>query len=117
MSTPPQPHPQHKSALVLSGGGAYGAFAVGIMKVLFAGRSPATEYQPLDANIFAGTSVGAFNAAVMVGDTAHDVIAGRAAGMATIGVTYGFNPQAVIDAKPDWTIATIAELPGVLGIA
>ena len=55
--------------------------------------------------------------AVMVGDTAHDVIAGRAAGMATIGVTYGFNPQAVIDAKPDWTIATIAELPGVLGIA
>jgi len=53
------------TALVLSGGGAYGAFAVGIMKVLFAGQSPATNYQPLNPGIFTGTSVGAFNAAVM----------------------------------------------------
>jgi len=55
--------------------------------------------------------------AAMVGDTAHDIVAGRAARMATIGVTYGFNPQAVMNAKPDWTIASIAELPAVLGIA
>lgn len=54
------------TALVLSGGGAYGAFAVGIMKVLCAGQSPATNYQPLNPEIFSGTSVGAFNAAVMV---------------------------------------------------
>ncbi|MGH2634170.1 MAG: HAD family hydrolase [Tepidiformaceae bacterium] len=55
--------------------------------------------------------------AAMVGDTAHDIVAGRAAGMKTIGVTYGFNPQAVIDARPDWTIASIAELPAVLRLA
>ena len=54
-----------EAALVLSGGGAYGAFEVGVMKVLFAGRSSATQYRPLDANVFTGTSVGAFNAAVM----------------------------------------------------
>jgi predicted acylesterase/phospholipase RssA len=36
------------------------------MKVLFAGRSPATEYQPLQADIFSGTSVGAVNAALML---------------------------------------------------
>jgi predicted acylesterase/phospholipase RssA len=54
-----------ETALVLSGGGAYGAFAVGVMKVLFAGRSPATGYKPLSANIFSGTSVGSFNAAIM----------------------------------------------------
>jgi len=39
-----------QTALVLSGGGAYGAFSVGVMKVLFAGRSPANSYQPLLAN-------------------------------------------------------------------
>ncbi len=54
-----------QTAVVLSGGGAYGAFAVGVMKALFAGRSPATAYVPLDANIFTGTSVGALNACVM----------------------------------------------------
>ena len=56
-----------QTAIVLSGGGAYGAFALGVMKVLFAGRSPATNYQPLEADLFVGTSVGAFNAAVMAG--------------------------------------------------
>jgi len=56
-----------QTALVLSGGGAYGAFSVGVMKVLFAGRSPATSYQPLLANILTGASVGAFNAAIMAG--------------------------------------------------
>jgi predicted acylesterase/phospholipase RssA len=54
-----------ETAVVLSGGGAYGAFAVGVMKVLFAGRSPATGYQPLETNIFTGTSIGAFNASFM----------------------------------------------------
>jgi NTE family protein len=58
--------PASKTAVVLSGGGAYGAFAVGVLKVLFSGRSPATRYQICDADIFTGTSVGAFNAAVMV---------------------------------------------------
>src|SRR2546423_1793159 len=56
-----------ETALVLSGGGAAGAFSVGVMKVLFAGRSPATGYKPLSAGIFSGTSVGSFNAAIMAG--------------------------------------------------
>lgn len=59
-------HSATETAMVLSGGGAYGAFAVGVMKVLFAGRSPATNYQPLNPRIFTGTSVGSFNASVMV---------------------------------------------------
>ena len=58
------------TALVLSGGGVYGAFEVGVMKALFGGASPVTGYQPLDAGIFCGTSIGAFNAACMVGCTA-----------------------------------------------
>jgi len=55
-----------RTAMVLSGGGAYGAFGVGVQKALFAGRSPATNYVPLNADIFSGTSVGAFNASLMV---------------------------------------------------
>src|SRR5262245_13515724 len=65
----------NQTAVVLSGGGAYGAFAVGVMKVLFAGRSPATSYQPLVANIFTGTSVGAFNAAVITGSHGDSLLA------------------------------------------
>jgi predicted acylesterase/phospholipase RssA len=64
--------PAAETAIVLSGGGAYGAFAVGVMKTLFAGRSPATNYEPLAPNIYTGTSVGAFNAAVMANQGAED---------------------------------------------
>lgn len=53
--------------LVLSGGGANGAYEVGVMKALFAGASPGTGYRPIDPEIFTGTSTGAFNAALMVG--------------------------------------------------
>lgn len=67
-------HSAAETAMVLSGGGAYGAFAVGVMKVLFAGRSPATHYQPLNPGIFSGTSVGSFNAALMVSSSAQSTL-------------------------------------------
>jgi predicted acylesterase/phospholipase RssA len=54
-----------RSAVILSGGGANGAFEVGAMKALFNGESPATGYTRLDPDIFTGTSVGAYNAAFM----------------------------------------------------
>jgi len=56
----------HSQAIILSGGGAYGAYEVGVMKALFIGESPATGYRPLNPGIFTGTSVGAVNAAVLV---------------------------------------------------
>ncbi|HVT60572.1 MAG TPA: patatin-like phospholipase family protein [Thermoanaerobaculia bacterium] len=52
-------------ALVLSGGGAKGAYEVGVMKALFGGASPATGRQPIAVGIYTGTSVGSYNAAVM----------------------------------------------------
>lgn len=54
-----------RTAVILSGGGAYGAYEIGVMQALFEGLSPATHFTPLDAHIFTGTSVGAVNAAVM----------------------------------------------------
>jgi NTE family protein len=55
-----------KQAVVLSGGGAKGAFEIGVMKALFSGASPATSGRRLDPQIFAGTSVGSYNAAFLV---------------------------------------------------
>lgn len=57
---------QSKQAAILSGGGATGAFEVGVLKALIKGMSPATGNQPLSFDIVTGTSVGAFNAACMV---------------------------------------------------
>ena len=55
-----------KQAVILSGGGANGAYEVGVMKALFAGLSPATNHEPLAPDIFTGTSVGSYNAAFLV---------------------------------------------------
>jgi predicted acylesterase/phospholipase RssA len=61
---------QGKRAVVLSGGGANGAYEIGCLKAIFAGESPATSKEPFDADILTGTSVGAFNAAFLVSRTA-----------------------------------------------
>src|SRR5262245_39658994 len=49
------------NALVLSGGGAFGAYEVGIIKALY-------EKSPFTAGVLTGTSVGAFNATVLAMD-------------------------------------------------
>jgi NTE family protein len=59
-----------ETALVLSGGGAQGAFSVGVVKALIAGRSPSTRYRPLEVSILTGTSVGAVNASLLAGQGA-----------------------------------------------
>jgi predicted acylesterase/phospholipase RssA len=57
-----------KHAVILSGGGASGAYEVGVLKGLFAGDSPATGYRPLMPDIFTGTSIGAYNASLLVAE-------------------------------------------------
>ncbi|MEP7214842.1 MAG: HAD-IA family hydrolase [Anaerolineaceae bacterium] len=53
--------------------------------------------------------------AVMVGDTAADILAGRALGIRTIAATYGFGGRSVLDHAPDAVIEDIAELVAALG--
>ncbi|HXA85849.1 MAG TPA: patatin-like phospholipase family protein [Candidatus Dormibacteraeota bacterium] len=62
-----------KSAIILSGGGAYGAYEIGVMRSLFNGMSPATNYQPFDPDIFTGTSAGAFNAGLVLSAGSPDL--------------------------------------------
>ena len=60
------------NAVVLSGGGANGAYEVGVLKALLGGASPATSMQPLRPGIVTGTSIGGFNAAALVSRYHHD---------------------------------------------
>ncbi len=54
---------------------------------------------------------------VMVGDSTHDLIAGRRAGMATIGVLTGLAPHAELAPHADAVLPDIGHLPEVLGLA
>jgi predicted acylesterase/phospholipase RssA len=51
-------------AFVLSGGGAYAAYELGVMRALIIGASPATGCRPIDPDVLTGTSAGSFNAAL-----------------------------------------------------
>lgn len=53
--------------------------------------------------------------AVIVGDSSHDVLTGRNAGMWTCGVTYGFAPQTLDLTRPDVFVDSPKELAEVLG--
>jgi len=55
--------------------------------------------------------------AVMVGDSAVDVRTGRAAGVRTVGVTWGLRPQDLQLEPPDLLIDDMRELPALLASA
>jgi HAD superfamily hydrolase (TIGR01509 family) len=53
--------------------------------------------------------------AVMIGDAAADVIAGKAIGITTIGVTWGNPDRHELDeSSPDYSVSTVAELEPLL---
>lgn len=62
-----------KHAVILSGGGAYGAYEVGVLKAMLTGQMPQTGFVQIDPAIYTGTSVGAINAAVMVSQSGAGV--------------------------------------------
>ncbi|MGH9723411.1 MAG: patatin-like phospholipase family protein [Bryobacteraceae bacterium] len=51
--------------VVLSGGGAYAAYELGVMKALFEGSCPSTFGEPLEPFVLTGTSAGALNASLI----------------------------------------------------
>ena len=52
--------------------------------------------------------------AVMVGDSANDVLTGRGAAVVTVGVRGGFDPDGLQAQSPDHLIPGLAALPGLL---
>jgi phosphoglycolate phosphatase len=55
--------------------------------------------------------------ALMVGDSAIDVRTGRAAGVPTVGVSYGFDREGLQAEPPDLLVDDLRELPALLGPA
>ena len=53
-----------RTAVVFSGGGAKGAYAVGVLRAILSGVVPNVDAEPFP-DIYSGTSVGAFNAILM----------------------------------------------------
>jgi phosphoglycolate phosphatase len=54
--------------------------------------------------------------ALMVGDTAADILAGKAAGLRTCAVTYGFgSPAELQHCQPDYVIDTFSDLVRLVG--
>lgn len=60
-----RPARRPSAAFVLSGGGAKGAYAVGVMRAVLSGAAPTSDDVSREPAIYTGTSVGAYNAAVM----------------------------------------------------
>jgi phosphoglycolate phosphatase len=52
---------------------------------------------------------------LMIGDSSIDIVTGRNAGLWTCGVTYGFAPHSLPDAKPDVVVDTPLELAEMFG--
>jgi phosphoglycolate phosphatase len=82
---------------------------------IYGGNSFATKKpDPLGAlTILRETGVAA-NEAVMIGDSAVDILTGRNAGLWTCGVSYGFAPHSLEDVPPDAVIDNPRELAELL---
>ena len=57
---------QNLHGMIFSGGGADGAYQIGVAKALFAGMSRATYKKPMEPEVLTGTSIGSFNASFLV---------------------------------------------------
>ena len=98
--------PGEMSRRILEGLGVAARFA----RICGAGEVPAKKPDPAGLRMLldeAGTPPGD---AVMVGDSAIDVRTGRAAGVLTVGVTYGLDPGSLEAEPPDVLIGDLRQL-------
>ena len=51
----------------------------------------------------------------MVGDSSTDILTARNAGVKSVGVSYGINPESLEDAPPDFLLDSLVQLPALLG--
>jgi phosphoglycolate phosphatase len=83
---------------------------------VYGGNSFSTKKpDPLGVSTILRETGVAANEALMIGDSAVDVLTGRNAGLWTCGVTYGFAPHTLQEAPPDVLVETPRELGELLG--
>ena len=103
--------PGAMSRRILEGLGVAGRFA----RICGAGDVPAKKPDPAGLHMLVRDAGIPPAAAVLVGDSAIDVRTGRAAGVRTVGVTYGFDPASLEVSPPDLLINDLRELAARLG--
>jgi phosphoglycolate phosphatase len=82
---------------------------------IYGGNSFTTKKpDPLGARTILQETGVAADEALMIGDSAVDILTGRNAGLRTCGVTYGFAPHSLEDMPPDVLIETPRELAELL---
>jgi phosphoglycolate phosphatase len=101
--------PGDLSRALLAGLGLGGRFA----RVYGSGDLPRKPDPAGLARLMAETGAGAAST-VMVGDSAIDVLTGRAAGVFTVGVRYGFAPHSFRAHPPDVLLDDLRALPHVV---
>lgn len=93
-------------AVVFSGNGYNAAYEVGVLKALLQGVSPSTGGEKIEPRIYAGTSVGAFNAAFMVSRSEQSDIAAAEklehAWTAGVGPRFRGSPFDYLDPRTYW---------------
>jgi len=82
---------------------------------VYGGNSfPTKKPDPLGAETILSELGGIPEETLIVGDSSNDVLTGRAAGLWTCGVTYGFAPQTLDDAPPDVLVDSPQDLASLL---
>jgi phosphoglycolate phosphatase len=102
--------PGDMSRAILAGLGVAGRFA----RIYGGGDFPGRKPDPAGLLLLLDDLEVRPEEAVLVGDSSVDVHTGRAAGVPTVGVTYGLNPESLREAPPDVTIPDIRDLPPLL---
>jgi len=92
------------------------AFGVAGHVVFLAGADSGHGAKPEPGQLLAFSAATGIapEAVVMVGDTGHDLRAGRSAGMATVGVLTGMTPESLLAPLADAVLPDIGHLPGWL---
>jgi phosphoglycolate phosphatase len=93
--------------------------ALGVSKYftqVYGGNSfPTKKPDPEGVRKLLGDATASPAEAVMIGDSAVDVITGRNAGLWTCGVTYGFAPHTLTEAPPDVSVDHAQDLTELFG--
>ncbi len=85
---------------------------------VYGGNTFATKKpDPLGANTLLQQTGTKPEEAVMVGDSANDVMTAHNSGMWSIGVTYGFSPETLATHLPDVLVDSVGEMIEALGFA
>ncbi len=102
--------PGDMSRTILEGLGVAGRFS----RIWGAGDVPDRKPDPAGLLLLMREVGATGEQTVLVGDSAIDVRTGRAAGVRTIGVTYGLDPESLAAEPPDETISDLRELPRLI---